>query len=142
MLATLVLKSLICQGYTGFSATMASMVEMFTAGWGGNTDEKTWFTEKFLRSQVLLLDELRRDTRLAETTFDHVLRTRVHEGRPTILTTNLTPQQVESGYGSSIISLLVEQSIEVHLTLPRNFRPQAHERMLAEIQSGEMRPIQ
>lgn len=141
LISTLILKSLILSGYTGFSATSAEMVEMFTAGWRGNTDEQTWFSTKFLRSQVLLLDELRRDTRLAETTFDHVLRTRVHGGRPTILTTNLTPTQLESGYGSSVLSLLVEQSLEVHLTLPQNYRARAHERMLAEIKSGEVRPI-
>ncbi len=140
MVATLILKDLIRRGYTGFSATMAAMVEYFTAGWGGNTEEKVWFTEKFLKSQVLVLDELRWDTRLAETTFDHILRSRVHEGRPTIITTNLTPAGLESGYGSSVLSLLVEQSIAVNLRTD-NYRGHAHDRVMQEIRNNEIRPI-
>jgi DNA replication protein DnaC len=141
MVSTLILKDLIRSGYTGFSATMAAMVEYFTAGWGGKTEEKDWFTDKFLNSQILLLDEVRRENRLAESTFDHILRTRVHEGRPTILTTNLTPAELENGYGSSILSLLVEQSIAVNLTI-QNYRGKAHDRVMREIALGETRPIQ
>ena len=141
MIATLILKDLIRKGYTGFSATMAAMVEYFTAGWGGNTDEKEWFTGKFLNSQILVLDEVRRDNRLAESTFDHILRTRVHEGRPTIITTNLTPDELESGYGSSILSLIVQQSIAVNLNR-QNYRGTAHDRVMEEIDKGEVRPIQ
>lgn len=141
MIATLILKDLIRKGYTGFSATMAAMVEYFTAGWGGNTDEKEWFTDKFLSSQILVLDELRRDNRLAESTFDHILRTRVHEGRPTIITTNLTPGELENGYGSSVLSLIVQQSIEVNLNR-QNYRGAAHDRVMQEIDRDEMRPIQ
>lgn len=141
MVATLILKDLIGKGHAGFSASQASTVEAFTAGWGGNTDEKLWFQEKFLRSRVLLLDELRPGTtRLDESTFDHILRTRVHNGRPTIITTNMTPGGLESGYGSSILSLLVEQSVTVNLT-GCNFRGQAHDRVMAEIRAGEKRPI-
>lgn len=141
LISTLILKELISRGHTGFAATMASMVESFTAGWGGKSSEKQWFADKFLNSRVLLLDELRQQGgNLAESTFDHVLRTRVYEGRPTILTTNMTPAQLESGYGSSVLSLLVEQSIAVNLT-GTNFRGNAHDRVLAEIANGEIRPI-
>lgn len=140
MVATLILKDLIRKGHTGFSATMAEMVNYFTAGWGGNTEEKNWFTNKFLSSQVLVLDELRRDNRLAESTFDHILRTRVHEGRPTIITTNLTPDELENGYGSSILSLIVQQSIVVNLNR-QNYRGQAHDRLMKEIELGETTPI-
>lgn len=140
MIATLILKGLIRKGYTGFSASMAAMVEYFTAGWGGKTDEKAWFTDKFLSSQILVLDELRRDNRLAESTFDHILRTRVNEGRPTIITTNLTPDELENGYGSSILSLIVEKSIVVNLDR-KNYRGQAHDRLMQEIELDEIRPI-
>ena len=140
MIATLILKDLIRKGHAGFSATMAGMVESFTAGWGGNTDEKSWFTGKFLSSQILVLDELRRDNRLAESTFDHILRTRVNEGRPTIITTNLTPGELESGYGSSILSLIVQQSIEVNLNR-QNYRPEAHDNVMNEIDRDEIKPL-
>lgn len=140
MIATLILKDLIRKGYTGFSASMAAMVEYFTAGWGGNTDEKSWFTNKFLSSQILVLDELRRENRLAESTFDHILRTRVNEGRPTIITTNLTPDELENGYGSSVLSLIVEKSIVVNLNR-QNYRGKAHDRLMREIELDEIRPI-
>lgn len=52
---------------------------------------------------------------LGPTTFDYILRTRVCEGRPTILTTNMTAADVKTGYGAAVLPLLVEKSIEVHL---------------------------
>ena len=142
MVSTLILKDLIGRGHTGFAASQASMVEAFTAGWGGKTDEKEWFRSKFLGSRVLFLDELRPGTtRLDESTFDHILRTRVSEGRPTIITTNMTPDELGSGYGSSVLSLVVEQSIAVNLT-GGNHRGLANQRVLDEIAQGEIRPIQ
>ena len=45
---------------------------------------------------------------LGPTTFDYILRTRVCEGRPTILTTNMTAADVKTGYGAAVLPLLDE----------------------------------
>ncbi len=143
MLANLVLKELVKRDYNCFGTTFSSTVESFTAGWN-SAEDKQYFADRFMYSDVLLLDDLgkefRRQNGLQKTTFDHILRTRVQAGRPTLLTTNMNPREVQHGYGAPVLSLLVEQSIEV--VLPGDdFRPKAHERTVAEARSGEMRPI-
>lgn len=143
MLANLVMKWLVHQGYTCFATTFAQMIEMYTAGWT-DKDEKAWFQRKFLNSQFLLLDDIgkERDTKIAlnETTFDAVLRQRVSNGRPTFITTNLTAGDLQDGYGASILSLIKEQSLE-EIVAGQDYRPKANERRVAEVLRGWTRPI-
>jgi len=143
MVANLVLKWLVRQGYTCFATTFAQMIEMYTAGWS-DKDEKAWFQRKFLSSQFLLLDDIgkERDTKIAlnETTFDAVLRQRVSDGRPTLITTNLDRNALRDGYGSAILSLIREQSLEEVVT-GADFRPQANSRRVQEVLKGWTRPI-
>ena len=142
-LGTMVLKELIKRGYNCWSTTFAQTIEAFTATWG-NQEEKQWFAKKFMHSQVLLLDDLGRDLRtgnnLPQSTFDSILRTRVQEGRTTILTTNMTMRELESGYGSAVLSLLKEVSLLVNFT-GDDFRPAANARTLSELDDNETRPI-
>ncbi len=143
MLATLTLKELIKLGYKCYSTTFANTIEMFTAGWY-NQEDKKYFQKKFVKSEVLLLDDLGRELRtkskLSETTFDSILRTRVQEGRPTFITTNMTYDELREGYGSAVLSLLTEKSI-VHEFNGEDFRQVANKRELKELQQGETRPI-
>ncbi|QDH91787.1 DnaC-like helicase loader [Mycobacterium phage Phrappuccino] len=143
MAANLVLKELIKRGYSGFATTFANTVEAFTSTWG-NRDEKEWFARKFMQSQVLLLDDLGREFRagvnLPQSTFDMILRTRVQEGRPTLLTTNCTLGELETGYGSAVLSMLKEQSIK-HEFRGNDFRPTANRRTLTEVEAEETRPL-
>lgn len=144
LLGNLVLKELVKLNYTCFGTTFASTVEAFTAGWGNNKAEKDWFARKFMHSQVLLLDDLGKEFRsaagLSPTTFDHIIRTRVQSARPTILTTNMTAQELQNGYGSAVLSMLVEQSVEVELQ-GEDFRPQRKGIKTAEVKAKETRPI-
>lgn len=142
-LGTMVLKELIKRGYNCWATTFAQTIEAFTATWG-NQEEKQWFAKKFMHTQVLLLDDLGRDLRtgnnLPQSTFDSILRTRVQEGRTTILTTNMNMRELESGYGSAVLSLLKEVSLLVNFT-GDDFRPAANARTLAELDDDETRPI-
>lgn len=139
----LLIKNLIHLGYDCYATTFASMIELFTAGWR-SPEEQRWFQRKVVQSDVLLLDdlgrELKRNTKLSESTFDDVLRTRVQTGKVTFVTTNLTPDEMDDGYGSAVLSLLQESSVvrEIEGT---DFRPQANQRMRQEIAAGEVRPI-
>lgn len=139
----LLIKHLIHQGYDCYATTFASMVELFTAGWR-SPEEQRWFQRKVVQSDVLLLDdlgrELKRNTKLSESTFDDVLRTRVQMGRVTFITTNLTLDEMDDGYGSAVLSLLQESAV-VHEVQGSDFRPQANQRMRDEIGAGEVRPI-
>lgn len=144
MLANLVVKELVKDGMTCFATTFSQTVEMFTAGWSDRAD-KDYFQQKFINSQVLLLDDVGKELRgtrlaLAETTFDAILRQRVQSGRATLITTNMTPGDLEHGYGSAILSLIREKSLEVPFN-GSDFRTNARERETDEVLRGEVRPI-
>lgn len=139
----MLIKSLIHKGYDCYATTFASMIELFTAGWR-SPEEQRWFQRKIVQSDVLLLDdlgrELKRNSKLSESTFDDVLRSRVQTGKVTLITTNLTPDEMDDGYGSAVLSLLQESSV-VREVQGADFRPQANKRMRDEIAAGEVRPI-
>lgn len=144
MLANLVLKELIKNGYRCFNTTFSQTVEMFTAGWSDKAD-KDYFQRKFIHSEVLLLDDVGKELRgtrlaLAETTFDAILRQRVQAGRTTIITTNMTPADLEDGYGAAILSLIREKSLELIFD-GTDYRTSARERETDEVLKGEVRPI-
>lgn len=144
MVGTLCLKTFIRNGYTGFATSFAEMLDMYASGWKDKADRKR-FQRKVIESQVLLLDDIGKEadrltSNLPESTFDLVLRERVRHGRSTIITTNMDPKDVESGYGHAILSLLREKSISISVG-GEDFRKQAHDREMAEIAAGETRPI-
>jgi len=143
MLANLILKEFVKFGYTCFATTFANTIEMFTAGWKAASEQRR-FQDKFVGSEVLLLDDLGRErrnsTNLSETTFDSILRTRTQYGRPTFITTNLTFDELGEGYGGAVLSLLRENSILLTVG-GKDFRPTANTRTREEINKGEMRPI-
>lgn len=142
LVATILLKELVREGYDCFATTFARCIEMYTDSWG-DADKKRQFFSRFMLSRVVLLDDLGKEFRgkLSPTTFDYILRTRVQECRPTIVTSNLSPLQIENEYGIAALSLLVEQSIEVNL-LGHDYRVSANRRTLAEVENGETRSIQ
>lgn len=145
MLTTLLLKELVKLGYRCYATTFANTVEQFTAGWK-SAEEQRHFRDKFVNSDVLLLDDLGREFKsksgLSETTFDNILRTRVQSGRPTLVTTNLSLSDLEEGYGGSVISLLREVSIEFEFPEgSEDFRSKSQKRTVEEVKRGEVRPI-
>jgi DNA replication protein DnaC len=144
MLAALIAKAFVRLGYSVFFVTFPEMIEEFTKGWGDNAS-KARFETMIVRSRVLVLDDIGKEYRaksvnLAESTFDHVLRRRVANLRPTIVTTNLAPQDVSQGYGASILSLLNEQSIGKEIA-GADWRTKARDRTKEEADQGWRRPI-
>jgi DNA replication protein DnaC len=143
MLVSLVAKELVKLGYTVFFTTFAEMIDMFTKSWSSNT-ARARFESKVVESEIFILDdvgkEFRTKTNLAESTFDHVLRQRAVDARPTMLTTNMSEDELDEGYGGAIFSLLKERSI-LHKSKGNDWRGKARDRTLEEVLSGEVRPI-
>jgi DNA replication protein DnaC len=143
LISNLLLKALIKKDYDCYFTTFSNTIESFTATWGSQ-ENKTLFADRFMRSRVLCLDDLgkehRINTKLPTSTFDHILRTRTQNARPTILTSNLGPNEVRTGYGAGVLSLLLQQSIAMHLE-GIDFRARAHDRTMGEIDNDEIRPI-
>ena len=138
LLATLLLKDLLASGADGYFTQFNEMLDAFSAGWRSE-EERSWFTRRVRNAGVLVVDDMGREYKgraeVAEAMFDTVIRARVAASRPTIITTNYTPEQMLSGYGHNILSLLSESNIEVHVP-GRDFRPQARERLMADRADG------
>jgi DNA replication protein DnaC len=143
MIANFILKELVKKGIRCYATTFSDMIEAFTAGWRDD-ESKRWFERKFKRTRVLLLDDLGREQRgragLPQTTFENLLRARVQAGRPTLITTNMEPDEIGTGYGAAVLSMLREQSWAQHMT-GADFRPHAEARASREVALGETRPI-
>ena len=144
LLTSLVAKELVKLGYTVYFATFTQMVDEFTRGWGSNED-KARFEAKVVKSDVFFLDDVGKEFRtknnLSEATFDHVLRQRALDNRPTFITTNMSEVDLAEGYGSAIFSLLKERMI-VHNMVGNDYRQFALDRTLDEISNGTVRKIQ
>ena len=143
LLTALIAKELVKLGYTVYFATFTQMVDEFTRGWGSNED-KARFEAKVVKSDIFILDDVGKEFRtknnLSEATFDHVLRQRALDNRPTFMTTNMTMEELQTGYGSAIFSLLKERMI-VHNMDGKDFREHARERTFDEIAKGVQRKI-
>lgn len=139
----LLLKDLVKLGYDCFGTTFSSMIQMFTAGWKDEESRKH-FERRVAKSQVLLLDDLGKEmttsTNLSGSTLDDVIRSRVQEGRVTLLTANLSFDEIGEKYGEAVLSLLTEFCI-VHEVEGEDFRPKAGRRLLEEALGEETRPI-
>ncbi len=138
MLATLLLKSLLASGADCYFTQFNEMLTFFSDGWR-DAEEKAWFTKKVRNAGVLVVDDMGREykgrSEIAEAMFDTVIRARVAASRPTIITTNYTPEQMLQGYGGNILSLLSEVNVEVHLP-GADYRKQARERLLKDKADG------
>jgi DNA replication protein DnaC len=143
MLATLTIKQLIKMGFTAYVSSFSDAIDRRTESFGDDVAAR-FFDRKFLHTQALLLDdlgqELHSSSDLARSTLDKILRSRVKNNRPTLLTTNLSHRELETRYGIAIASLLKHKSIPIDL-VDVDFRPQSREAMMKRLISGEVRPI-
>jgi DNA replication protein DnaC len=93
---------------------------------------------------VLAIDDIGKEHRgrseLVEAMVDQVVRYRVSNSKPTFITTNLTPEQIQQGYGGYVMSLLSEQADFIALH-GQDFRPQRREIARREADLGLTRPI-
>lgn len=145
MLSSLMLKHLLGMGYDGYFTTFSEMIDTYTGGWN-DAEEKTWFHRRIKNSQVLVMDDVgreyqgRKQTGLPESTFDEVLRHRVSAATPTLITTNLSLENLQAGYGGNVMSLLHERSSTYHFT-GEDFRDRQKARVDDEIRMGLTRPV-
>ena len=143
LLTSLMAKELVKLGYSVYFATFTQMVDEFTRGWGSNED-KARFESKVVKSDIFFLDDIGKEFRtknnLSEATFDHVMRQRALDNRPTFITTNMALEELMDGYGGAIFSLLKERVIE-HNMEGIDYREYARDRTLDEIKQGTTRKI-
>ena len=165
MLAALALKAVLGAGYDGFMSTYSGLIDLLMNSWHDPAD-RDWWMRRVRNASFLVIDDLGRERKgqrtvgadeadrtgatrgqrvnyslpMAESTLEEVIRHRVGSSRPTIITTNLTAEQVKAGYGSNSMSLLSESTVVCELVAP-DFRPEAQSNLVTEIQRGLHRPV-
>lgn len=154
LLSVLLAKAALAQGVSVHFTTFSAMLRSLMAGFN-DEDEMQWFHKRIKNVGLLVIDELGREhqqrfstkegvvdrtTALAQSTLDDVLRHRVAQAKPTLLTTNMELGQLIEGYGSNVMSLLSERSIDYRFT-GADFRPQERRRVDEEIRLRLQRPL-
>ena len=143
LLASLLLKDLMARGRDGHFTQFNEMLETFTSGWR-NEEERSWFLRRVRNVEVLVIDDMGRESKgrenITEAMFDTVVRARVAACKPTIITTNYTPEEMRQGYGGNVLSLLTE--VNDFVEVPGiDYRPIIKNQRLQDRKDGIARPI-
>lgn len=144
LLAYLLLKQLIGEGVDCYATTFSDMIEAFAAGWQDRASSR-WFSRTVRNAGVLLIDDLGRERNkgpesVGDNMLETVVRHRVSCQQPTIITTNLSEDDILSGYGGHTMSLLSERSLIVEVEGPDR-REEMRGRTLEEVSQGLTRPV-
>jgi DNA replication protein DnaC len=144
LMAALILKSFLAAGIEGYWVTFAELMVMYTSTFRDN-EERRWFDRHIRNAPVLVIDDLGKEAKgLKETTdpaLDLLLRTRVQNGLVTIITTNLTREQIAERYTPALASLASESIIRHEFpSLAFNVRDWSTKRKVWEIDNGIRRP--
>lgn len=156
LVATLALKRVLAAGYDGYFTTFSDMLDMYASSWR-DKEEKRWFDQRVRNVQFLVIDDIGKENEarrrkasetggnsnehslgMIEAMVDAVVRARNAAALPTIITTNLTPKEIDQGY--SVASLLAGTVKPVHV-IGRDYRQGQHEESERDVIDGIRRPV-
>ena len=98
---------------SGFSVVYDTAGKLFsdfeTAKFGESTEENRAITRKYLQCDLLIIDDLGTEmtTQFVVSALYTVVNTRLMDGMPTIISTNLTPETIGKRYSAQIASRLL-----------------------------------
>ena len=97
----------------GHSVVYETAIRLFgdfeSAKFGDYSEENQSRTEKYLRCDLLIMDDLGSEmvTQFSQSALYTVVNTRLMENRPTIISTNLTPEGLQARYTPAICSRIL-----------------------------------
>jgi len=122
MMASLILKAALNQGYTTYMTTLSDAITMFAGSWYDKKTEEQ-FKYQIISADFLVVDELGKELRsskkesnqvdLAETAFNSFFRRRADLYLPTIICSNKRVEEIEFNYGKSLLALFDEHIIAI-----------------------------
>lgn len=147
--AVLIAKAAMAFGFSVYYTPFADMVTKYRNEYRWKNEERQkFYRHKIEASDFLVIDEIGRESRMgyqasitneAIMSIDLVIRRRMERCLPTLMTTNLTPDQVRDAYGANIASLLA--NCDVHEFFGSDYRSDNRSRALEEAKKGLIRPI-
>lgn len=119
LLANVILKELLAQGYTVRMITLSTLVTMFTGSWYSD-EVRNEFLEITRQVDFLGIDDLGKEfkgsTDLGVKVFDNIVRYRLQSNLPIIFTANISPKELSDYYSASTSSMLNEMCAVVQVT--------------------------
>ncbi|MGW7100365.1 ATP-binding protein [Streptomyces sp. NPDC054838] len=143
LLLSLLCKALMAQGVLVHFSQFNEIIDLFTSSWRDQSEREQW-NRRVRNVDLLAIDDMGKEAKgrleMVEAMVDQIIRARVSDSAPIAITTNLTPQQIQDGYGGYAMSLLTEQCDFIEVT-GTDFRPQRRELSRHETSLGLTRPI-
>ncbi|MDQ1041428.1 DNA replication protein DnaC [Streptomyces sp. V3I8] len=143
LLLSLLLKALMVQGFQAHLAQFNEIIDLFTNSWRDKAEREQW-NRRVRNVHILGMDDMGKESKgrleMVEAMVDQIVRARVSDSLPVAITTNLTPQQMQEGYGGGVMSLLSEQADFIEVT-GTDYRPRRRELTAQEARLGLVRPI-
>jgi DNA replication protein DnaC len=144
LLATLTLKQLLDKGIDGYFTTFNDMLDNFTAGWN-NDETRVWFEARAKNAPLLVVDDIGKEYEgrvgISKVMIDNIFRSRVNDALPTIITTNLTAEQMGLRYSAALETIASKsRTFEFNGTTWRN-SAQEIEQLRKELDNKLTRPV-
>jgi DNA replication protein DnaC len=143
LLLALLSKFLMANGFQVHFSQFNEVIDLFTSSWRDKEEREQW-TRRVRNVDVLAIDDWGKENKgrieMVESMVDQIVRSRVADAAPTVFTTNLTPQEIQSGYGVYAMSLLTEAADFIEVT-GADYRPARRELTRQEADLGLARPI-
>jgi DNA replication protein DnaC len=153
LLASLILKEALAQGYSGYFTSFSEMLDLYTAGWSDG-ETRRWFSHRIQNVDFLVVDEIGKENgnrqNVVDELLDRVIRSRVANNRPIVIPTNLSPSRTEDEgrtmgknfmrYQQGLLDLLGEASIKLEVE-GENFRGVMLNQRLHDASLGLRSPV-
>jgi DNA replication protein DnaC len=127
----------------GYFTTFVDLLNNFSSGWRDD-ENRRWFEKRIRYVPLLVIDDIGKENKnlnnMAANAVDGVLRSRVQNQLPTIITTNLSLKDFNNSYSSGVMSLVTETTIPYEFK-GDDWRKNQHQRSLAEAKLLLSRPI-
>lgn len=144
MLAALCGKYLMAEGHDVFMSIFSDLIDRAQDGWR-DKEARNWFEARIKNAPVLIMDDIGRENQaraeLVESMLDPIIRWRVANERPTIITTNFDQSKMQGRYGANILSLLNEANEKIEVSGTDYRSENVEERARNEAKLGIRRPI-
>lgn len=130
-LGAIVLKEAIRRGFSAYFTTLNDCIKLETSNWSGGekTEDQYVLQDRINNANILLIDDLgglevstKNTKELVITTFTNLFRQRSNSLLSTIVTSNLSPQEMYDSFGSHVYSTLMQYQKFVDFPSEADFR--------------------
>jgi hypothetical protein len=145
LMASLFLRRMLAEGYSGYWAAFSDLRSAKTNDWK-DSDRSWWVNTNARSSTVLVIDDPGQENKseksldFSRTVLDEIIRYRMSASLPTVITSNQTPENFRKLYGGNVDSLIQERMIPLYVP-GTDYRPQVVPDSVQERHLGLTRPI-